>query len=97
MKDSSDVADYFVICSADNKRAVKSIADNVEKTLKEKDIAVYGKEGYEDGNWILVDIVDVVIHIFYEPLRGFYDLEGLWADMPKVELPFDEKSKFEVG
>lgn len=53
-------------------------------------------EGYGDGKWILVDIVDVVIHIFYEPLRDFYDLEGLWADMPKIELPFDEKSRFKV-
>lgn len=69
----------------------------MEKTLKEAGIKVYGKEGYEDGNWILIDTVDVVLHIFYEPLRDFYDLEGLWADMPRVELPFDEKSKFGVG
>lgn len=96
VKEESDVADYFVICSADNMRATKTIADNISKALKESKIKKFSSEGYNEGKWILIDTVDIVIHVFYEPLREFYDLESLWIDAPRIELPFDLERKSEV-
>ncbi|MGH7885253.1 MAG: ribosome silencing factor [Thermodesulfobacteriota bacterium] len=89
VKELSDFADYFVICSADNSRGTKAIADNIQKVLKESKIKAYGLEGYTQGKWILLDTIDIVVHIFYEPLRDFYDLEGLWIDAPRIKLSFE--------
>lgn len=97
VKEKSDVADFFVICSADNVRATKTIADSISKTLKESNIKKFGSEGYNEGKWILIDTVDVVIHVFHEPLREFYDLEGLWIDAPRVKIPFDKEKESIVG
>jgi len=90
MKKVTDVTDYFIICSADSDRGVKTIADNIEKKLKELGDKVLGIEGYTEGKWILIDTTDIVIHVFYEPVRKFYDLEGLWIDAPRIKLPFED-------
>lgn len=90
MKTLSNVTDYFVICSADSDRGVKTIVENIERKLKEVGQRVIGIEGYKEGKWVLVDALDVVAHVFYEPLRKFYDLEGLWIDSPRIGVPFDE-------
>ena len=90
VKTSSDVTDYFLVCSANSDRGVKTIVDGIEQKLKELGEAVLGIEGYSEGNWVLIDSADVVAHIFYEPLRGFYDIESLWIDAPRVDLPFEE-------
>ncbi len=90
MKDVTDVTDFFVICSADSDRGVKTIAENIEKKLKELGDKITGIEGYTEGRWILIDTTDVVIHIFYDPIRRFYDLEGLWIDAPRVKLTFED-------
>ena len=95
MKVVSNVTDFFLICSAESDRGVKTIVDNIEKKLKEIGQKIIGIEGYKEGKWVLLDAVDVVIHVFYEPLRSFYDLEGLWIDSPRIELPFQYKFPLE--
>ena len=92
----SDFADFFVVCSANSDRGVKSIAENVEKILKAEKIKISGLEGMTEGKWILIDTFDVVTHIFYEPMREFYDLEGLWVDSPRLSLEFSETIKEKV-
>ncbi len=79
--------DYFVICNGTNRRHVRAIAESVLERLKtEHGLAPISSEGFESARWVLLDFGDVVIHIFDESMRGFYDLEGLWADAARVEL-----------
>ena len=92
VKEHSDVADYFVICSASSDRGVKTVADNIEKVLKENKIKIMNIEGAQLRKWILIDTYDVVTHIFYEPLREFYDLEGLYIDSPRINNEFTSLS-----
>lgn len=90
MKTLTDVTDYFIICSADSDRGVKTIVDNIEKKLKELGLKIMGIEGYTEGRWVLIDTSDVIIHVFYDPVRRFYDLEGLWIDAPRIKLAFED-------
>lgn len=83
-KTSLGVTDYFVICSGTNRRQNQAIADELTARMKKQ---VIGTEGYAQGNWIVVDLNNVVVHIFHESLRKFYDLEFLWSDVPRVRLP----------
>lgn len=85
------MTDYFLICSANSARGVKTIVDNIEKRLNDLGEKVIGTEGYSEGYWVLVDSADVVAHVFYEPYRNFYDIESLWMDAPRVKLPFDKE------
>lgn len=79
-------ADYFVVVTADSDRQAGAIADHVEQTMKAKGVTKVGVEGYESGRWILVDYGDVVAHVMNRESRGFYDLEGLWADAPRFSV-----------
>ena len=79
-------ADYFVVMTADSDRQAGAIADHVEQTMKAKGVTKVGVEGYEGGRWILVDYGDVVAHVMNRESRGFYDLEGLWADAPRFAV-----------
>jgi ribosome-associated protein len=78
-------ADYFVICSADSDTQVKAIADEIDKSLKDEGIKYWHKEGYMALQWVLIDYVDVVVHIFKKESRSFYNLERLWGDAPLTE------------
>lgn len=81
-------ADYFVIVSARSPRQVRAIADGVRHTLKhEHELLPVGVEGAATGKWVLVDFDDVVLHVFQEGSRAFYDLEGLWSDAPRMPVP----------
>lgn len=82
LKGFSDVADYFVICSGSVDIHVKAIADNIVDKLKERGIRVWHKEGYQALNWVLLDYVTVVVHIFQPGIRERYALEKLWGDAP---------------
>jgi len=86
LKKVSSVTDYFVICTADSNTQVKAIADNIEKKLRDDDIRVWHREGYTALQWVLLDYVDVVVHIFLPEPRKFYALEKLWGDAPVKEL-----------
>ena len=91
IKALSDIADYFLVCSTDSDRGVKTIVDNVEQKLKQMGERAIGVEGYTEGRWVLIDAADVVVHVFYEPLRKFYDIEGLWIDAPRIKIPIEDR------
>lgn len=86
LKTVSSVCDYFVIASGDADVHVKAIADAVEEGLRKSGVSPYHTEGKSDGNWVLLDYIDVVVHIFHEPTRRYYSLERLWGDAPSEEL-----------
>jgi len=81
------ITDYFVICSGDTDIQVKAISDNIIDELSEQKIKVWHREGYESLNWVLLDLVDVVVHVFRPETRDFYNLEKLWGDaeITKIE------------
>jgi len=79
--------DFFVLCTGRNARQTKAIVDEVRGRLKVDDrLSPRAVEGIGEGNWILVDYLDVVLHVFTPETRGYYGLEELWGDMPSVEL-----------
>jgi ribosome-associated protein len=82
----TSVADAFIICSGRSNRQVTSIADFVQRDLKKKGKKPINVEGKKEGHWVLMDYGDVIIHIFYESLRNFYDLEGLWIDARRISI-----------
>ena len=84
---ASSIADYFVICSGRSDTQVQSIAEGVEEHLRRHGERPLSVEGLPHAQWVLIDYGDVVVHVFYVPLRGFYDLERLWVRAPRVELP----------
>lgn len=78
---SSSVSDYFVICNADSSTQVRALADSVEKEVsKSLSTDPWKKEGYEHGEWILLDYIDVIVHIFKTEKRQYYGIEDLWGD-----------------
>jgi len=87
----SEVTDYFVICSADVEIHAKAIADHIIESLKKKGIRLWHKEGYQNSKWILLDYVDVVVHIFLRATREFYGLERLWGDAKIKEIKPESK------
>ena len=78
--------DYFVICSADSDTQVKAIADEVDKVLSDDGIKCWHKEGLKALSWVLLDYVDVVVHVFNKDSREFYNLEKLWGDAPSEKM-----------
>jgi ribosome-associated protein len=86
LKEITSFTDYFLLCSGKSDRQVQAIAQAIEEALKKKGARPLGMEGVEEGKWALLDYGDVVVHIFLEPVRKFYDLEGLWIDAPRIEL-----------
>ena len=82
------VTDYFVICTGLNDPQVRTIADEVEDRLNERaDIKPIGREGRQEGRWILLDFADIVVHVFQPDEREFYRLEKLWGEAPRLKLP----------
>lgn len=86
LKEVASFADYFVICSADSDTQVKAIADEIDRSLKDQGLKCWHKEGYRSLNWVLLDYVDVVVHVFKREMREFYNLEKLWGDAPVIEV-----------
>jgi len=86
-------ANYFLLCTGDSSRQMQAIADEVEKQLKASGIRPSHVEGYQNSEWILLDCMDLVIHIFSRNARAFYDLERLWRDAIKMDasLLIDKK------
>jgi len=79
------VTDYFVIASARNKRQIQAIATDVYDFLRKEGFKWTRMEGYEEGSWVLIDSGSIVVHVFREDLRAYYDLEMLWGDAPKID------------
>jgi ribosome-associated protein len=82
--------DYFVVISGRSTRHVQGLADAIESELRSNRLSTSKAEGLNEGNWVLLDYNDVVVHIFYSETRKFYDIEGLWYDAPRVKL--DDKA-----
>ncbi len=82
--------DIFLLASADNRMQSRAIADHVERTARSLGWRLHHKEGYDEGSWILLDFVDLVVHIFLPDVRKYYDIESLWSDAPV--LNFEDKS-----
>ena len=79
------ITDYFLVCNGSNDRQVRTIADEVEKRLREsRNVKPFRREGEREGRWILLDYVDFVVHVFGPEERDYYDLDRLWADAPRV-------------
>lgn len=89
IKTLSSFSDYFIICSGTSDRQVQAIASSIQENLKEFGIIPLGVEGEKLGKWVLIDYDDVIIHIFYEPIREFYEIERLWSDSPRMEIGGD--------
>ncbi len=86
LKTVSDMADFFVIASGTSDTHVRSIAQHVADEMKKIGSGAYHIEGLQQGRWVLVDMVDVVVHVFHPMLRSFYQLERLWGDATPVAL-----------
>jgi ribosome-associated protein len=89
LSDLSGFTEYFVICSGMSDRQVQAICDSVENEIESAGGELISSEGYGEGRWVLLDFGDVVVHVFLDALREYYDLESLWADAPRVKIPSD--------
>ena len=89
LRDFGGVADYFVICSANSELQVRAIAEAVEEKLSEFGVRPWHVEGREGWRWVLLDYVDLVVHVFHHRTREYYLLERLWGDARKVDLGLD--------
>lgn len=84
----SSLTDYLLIVSGRSDRQVQAVAEGVRLGLKKNhDIVPLAVEGMQEGRWVLLDYGDVMVHVFQEPVREFYDLEGLWSEAPSVPIP----------
>ncbi|MEO5928924.1 MAG: ribosome silencing factor [Candidatus Kapaibacterium sp.] len=92
----TDMADFFVICTADSDTQVNAIADAVHDGLAEVGIKPYRSEGWKGQQWVILDFVEVVVHVFYREAREFYKIERLWSDA-KVEHVVDEAPAIAPG
>lgn len=84
VKEHCSFADYFIICSGGSRRQVLALAEHLEEELAKAGVKPLGVEGVKEGLWVLLDYNTVVVHLFFQELREFYDLEGLWAEAPKT-------------
>ncbi|MEY4668987.1 MAG: hypothetical protein RL518_1686 [Pseudomonadota bacterium] len=82
----ADFADYFIVASGRSDRQVQGITNKVIEELAKLGIRPLSVEGYQDGQWVLIDCGDVVAHVFYEPVRSEYDLESLWMRARKLDI-----------
>ena len=80
------MADYFLICHGNSEKQVGAIVDEVADVARNNGIVVGGLEGKESGKWVLVDLGDIIVHVFHASERGFYNLEKLWSDAPMVNI-----------
>ncbi len=95
LADLSTIADYFVICSGDNPAQVRAIAEAIDEYFSNMKITPLGREGKGSARWVLIDYGDIVIHVFDEETRAFYDLEKFWIDAPRI--PVEDLSMHSEG
>jgi ribosome-associated protein len=95
MRERVPYCDFFIICSGRSRRQVRAISDTLHQGMKAEDVRAASVEGGESSRWILMDFGDIVVHIFDEKHRGFYDLETLWIDAPRVSLEAEEGADVE--
>ena len=91
----STVTEGLVLCTAGSVRHAKALADHVLDMAAENDMPYLGMEGYKTSGWVLVDLNDVLVHIFQDDSRGFYNLEGLWSEATILDLGLDDEEEDE--
>lgn len=89
----TSITDYFLMASGNSSRQVQAITRHMARRMREEGFRAHGIEGEQQGHWVLMDYYDVVIHIFYQPVREFYDLEGLWIEADRIESNEDCKEE----
>jgi ribosome-associated protein len=90
--------DYILVVSGRSDRHVQAVADGVLEAMKQQTGALpIGVEGKRDGHWTLIDFGDLIVHVFYHPMREFYDLEGLWVDAPRVKVDVPAESRIQIN
>jgi ribosome-associated protein len=82
----AEVTDYFVIVTGTSDRQMRSVADEITDLAEKKGMSLFGRAGYERGHWVLLDFIDVVVHIFDSRSRDYYDLEMLWGDAKRLKV-----------
>jgi len=87
VRELTSYADFFVVLSGTNERQVVAIAEGIARGLREEGHRHLGMEGADQGRWVLIDYGDFLVHVFHQEQRPIYDLEGLWADARRVEVP----------
>lgn len=85
VRNLSPVTDFFVIATGTSARQMRSVAEEIEEMAAPKNHVAISRSGYESDTWILLDFVDVIVHIFNQDSRQYYDLDNLWGDAPRVE------------
>jgi ribosome-associated protein len=86
LKDISTITDYFIICSGESSTQVRSIAEAIDEAFSKEKNSPQGKEGLKFARWVLLDFGDVVVHIFDQESRDYYELEKLWLDAPRISF-----------
>jgi len=87
VRELSSFADVFVVATGRSDRQLRAIADSIEKAMKQVGVVPLGIEGYAEGNWVLIDLDDVIVHVFVPEAREHYDIERLWGDAGRMALP----------
>jgi len=87
LRGRADYADLLVLCSGTSTRHVAAIAEAIEQGLRKSRVRPASVEGLSNSQWVLIDFIDVVAHVFLEEVRAYYDLEGLWMDAPRIAVP----------
>jgi len=95
LRSQSSYTDYILLLSGRSDRHVQAVTDAVLEALGHEQQRPIGVEGQQQGHWTLIDYGDFVVHVFYHPMREFYDLEGLWCDAQRVELEIPPESQVE--
>ncbi len=85
LRGKSPATDYFVIATGTSDRQMRTVADEISESARERGLQRFGRAGYEQGRWILLDFIDVVVHIFDSTYRDYYDLELLWGDAKRIK------------
>jgi len=89
MRKIANFCDYFILCSGSSSRQVQGITDDIEEGLSKHGVKVHFKQGYREGRWVLLDMGDIVVHIFEKDARTFYGLDYLWQEAKKVKFCAD--------
>ncbi|MCD6361850.1 MAG: ribosome silencing factor [Armatimonadetes bacterium] len=87
MRGLMSICDFFVVCNGRSRLHVDAIAEEVEEQLREAGVRPWHREGIPDSSWVITDYGDVVLHVFEPEARVFYNLEGLWGDAPRLDVP----------
>lgn len=97
VRELTSIADVFIICSGRSNRQVVAIAEHIERQMRKHKIKPLSVEGTAEGHWVLMDYGHVIIHVFFESVREFYDLEGLWSDARRIPIPAAPQTKAASG